>query len=82
MKFAFAADLDEAGGFKLFDVVREGGGGNGQCGANLSAAQRAAGLGDALEELETVRVGEGFEDRSAAAAGEAGRPVRRRPTCS
>jgi hypothetical protein len=39
VEFAFAANVDEAGGFELLDVVGEGGGGDGQGGAGLSAAQ-------------------------------------------
>ena len=68
MELALAADVDEAGGFEFLDVVREGGGGDGQCGACLRAAQGTTGFGDALEQLEAARVGEGLEDGGAAGA--------------
>ena len=71
VELAFAADVDEAGGFKLFDVVGEGGGGDGQGGTSLRAAQRTACFGDALQQLEATRVCQGFEDGCAARGGKA-----------
>ena len=72
VEFALAANLDETGGFEFLDVVGERGGRDGQGGAGFGAAQRTAGLGDALEELEAARVGERFEDGGTAGAGETG----------
>jgi len=66
VELAGALNLNEAGSFELLDVVRERGGGDGQRGAGLGATERASGLGDALKEIETARVGEGFEDGGAA----------------
>ena len=39
VELAFAADVDEAGGFELLDVMGERGGGDRQSGACLRAAQ-------------------------------------------
>jgi len=71
VELAFAADVDEAGGFELLDVVGEGGGGDGQGGTSFHAAQRTACFGDALQQLKAARVGQGFEDGGAARGGEA-----------
>ena len=71
MELAFATDVDEAGGFEFLNVVREGGRRDGQGGAGLRAAQWTCGFGDALNELEAVRVGECLEDGGALGAGEA-----------
>src|SRR5580658_3913703 len=71
VELSLAANLDEAGGFELLDVVGEGGGGDGEGGAGFSAAQRAAGPGDALEQLEAARIGQRLEDGGAAGAREA-----------
>jgi hypothetical protein len=71
VEFALAADVDEAGGFQLLDVVGKGGGGDGQRGAGLSAGQRAAGFSDALEKLEAPRIGEGLENGGASGTCEA-----------
>jgi hypothetical protein len=60
MEFTFADNVDKAGGFELFDVVGQGGGGDWQSGADLGTAERAAGLRDALEEIEAARVSKGF----------------------
>jgi hypothetical protein len=74
VELAFAADLDEAGGFKFLDVVGEGGGGDGKGSAGLSAAERTVGFGDAFKELETTGIRERLEDGGAASGREAGRP--------
>src|SRR5580658_958001 len=71
VELALAANLDEACGFKLFDVVRERGGGDRQRGAGLRAAQRAIGLGDLFKQLEAARIGERFQDGGAFGAGQA-----------
>ena len=61
-EFALTLGVDEAGGFKLLDVVRERGGRNGEGGEGFSAAERTGGFGDLLEEPKALGVGEGFED--------------------
>ncbi len=69
VEFAFAGDVDQAGGFQFFDVMGERGGRNGQCRADLRAAQGAVGFGDAFQEFITLGVGQGLQDGSAAGTG-------------
>jgi hypothetical protein len=71
VELSFALHLDEAGVFKLLDVVRESDGGDGQRRQGLRAAQSATGFGDALKEFEAARVCERLEDGGAAGAREA-----------
>src|ERR1700749_4086471 len=74
VELAFAADFNQSSRLQLLDVVGERGGRDGQRGAGLGTGERAVGRGDFLEQLEARRIGKRFEDRSAASAGEAGRP--------
>ena len=74
MVLAFAANADEACSFEFLDVVRERGGGDGQGGAGLRAAQRTCGFGDVLKEFEAARIGERLEERGAASTGDADGP--------
>src|SRR5579863_10456762 len=69
MELALTAYLDESGSFELFDVMGDGGSGDGQGCTNIRAAHRTAGRGDTLQELETARVGKGLENGGAASAG-------------
>ena len=69
-ELALALNRDEAGGFKFLDVVRERGRRNGQHFHRLGAAHGARGTGDALNELQAPRVGEGLEDRDLPGAAE------------
>jgi len=61
--------VDEAGGFKLFDVVGKSGGRDGEGGEGIGTAERTGGFGDFLEELKALGVGEGFEDGGLAGLG-------------
>ena len=78
MELAFAADQDKTSGFKLLDVVRESGGGDGQRGARLRTAQWAAILGNALKQCKAARIGESLEDCGALFARKANGPSQRR----
>jgi hypothetical protein len=69
VEFAFAGDVDQAGGFQLLDVMGKSGGGNGQSRADLRAAQGAVSFGDPFQKLKAPGVGQGLEDGSAAGAG-------------
>ena len=71
VEFSFTANCDKADCFQFLDVVGEGGGGNGQGGTGLRTAERTAGFGNALEKFEAARVGERFQNGSAARSGEA-----------
>ena len=70
VEFALAFNVNEAGRFELLDVVREGGGGNGEGRTRLRATEWAACGGDFLQELKPARVGQGFENGVAPSVGE------------
>ena len=66
VELAFAAHMDEAGGFELLDVMRKSCSSDGQGGERLRASQRAAGFGNAFEQRESARIGQGLEQCGAA----------------
>lgn len=61
-EFAFAGDVDEAGGFEFFEVVGEGCGGDGHAGAQVGAGGGLVGVGEPLDDFEAAGFAEGFED--------------------
>src|SRR5690242_12386117 len=68
VKLAFTAGFDDSGGLELLDVMRECGRRDGHSLKYLGAAHRALSGRDALEKFEAARIGESFENRSAAIA--------------
>ena len=56
-ELTLTGDLNEPGGFQLFEVVGQGGGRDGESGAQVHAG-RAGLRRDALEDLEASRIGE------------------------
>ena len=65
------ANIDEAAGLEFLDVVRERGGGDGQCLASVGESEGTGGARDALKKLETLGIGEGLENGGALGAGKA-----------
>jgi hypothetical protein len=62
-EFAFSNDLDQSGGFELFQVVRERGCGHGLALAHIGAGD-TGGLGAYLgQDLVATRIGQGFRDQ-------------------
>ena len=68
-ELAFALDVDEAGSFEFFEVMREGGGGDGETIAHIATAGTAIGA-QAFDDFHAARIGEGFEDGHALAGRE------------
>lgn len=66
VELAFAAGVDNAGGLKLFDVVRERGRRDRNCFEHLGAAHWAWSIGDALEQFIATGIRERFKDRNGA----------------
>src|ERR1700722_18240816 len=61
-ELARAGGFDQAGGFQLFQMMRDGWRGDGQMLAQFTAAQALTAC-DLLEYLEAGRVGQGARDR-------------------
>ncbi len=66
VELALAAGFNNAGGLKLFYVVRERGGSDGNCFKHLGATHGSRRIGDALEEFIPAGIRESFKDRNGA----------------
>ena len=67
-EFARALDVNETGGFELFDVVGQSGGRDGEGCACFRTPQGTCGAGDSFKELKTIGIGQRFQNRCAASA--------------
>jgi hypothetical protein len=56
-EFAFALDVDEAGGFQLFEMVGECGGGDGEAFAHVAAGPTVLGGAELFDDFEPAGVG-------------------------
>ena len=71
-EFTFALNVDESGGFQLFQVVGNRGRGQSEPAADARTRRGILRGGNPLQHLEAVRVGEGFADQGELAAGKPG----------